>query len=360
MPSPVGTSGIVSYGASLPRYRIKSAEIARVWGEEAASIERGLGVFEKTVPAPDQDTTTLSVEAARQALERGPIDPATIGAVFVGSESHVYAVKPTATIVAAAIGATPDMTAADFEFACKAGTAAIQACQGLVASRMVTHAIAIGADTSQGAPGDALEYSASAGAAAFVLGRGDAGSPPVIATLRHTASYTSDTPDFWRREGQRYPTHGGRFTGEPAYFRHVTSASERLFRLADSKPASYDYCVFHQPNGKFPVRVAQKLGFEERQWKTGLLTPIIGNTYSGSSVIGLAAVLDEAKPGDRVFVCAYGSGAGADAFDIVVTDAIRKLQPRGPTVRQLVADKEYVDYATYAKFRRKIEKGASA
>ncbi|MHB8586803.1 MAG: hydroxymethylglutaryl-CoA synthase [Thermoplasmatota archaeon] len=353
--------GIVSYGASLPRYRIKSAEIARVWGEDPASIEKGLGVLEKTVPAPDQDTTTLSVDAARMALHRAGVDPGSIGAVFVGSESHVYAVKPTATIVAEALDASPYMTAADFEFACKAGTAAIQACLGLVASKMILHGIAIGADTSQGAPGDALEYSASAGAAAFILGRGEEGHPPVIAEIHHTESYTTDTPDFWRREGQRYPTHGGRFTGEPAYFRHVSAASERLFQTADSKPGSYDYCVFHQPNGKFPVRVAQKLGFEERQWKTGLLTPIIGNTYSGSSVIGLAAILDEAKPGDRIFVCAYGSGAGADAFDIVVTDAIRKLKRSfTPTVRDLVNDKEYVDYATYAKFRGKIEQGASS
>ncbi len=350
------TPGIVSYGAMIPRYRIRVEDIARVWGEDPDSIRKGLNVHEKTVPGPDQDTTTLSVEAARIALARGRVDPATIGAVYVGSESHVYAVKPTATIVAAAIDASPHMTAADFEFACKAGTAAIQTSMGLVGAGMVENALAIGADTSQGAPGDALEYSASAGAAAFVIGSRD-----VVATLGHTTSYTTDTPDFWRREGEKYPTHGGRFTGEPAYFRHVREASERLLRLAGSAPKDYAHCVFHQPNGKFPQRVAQKLGFEEPQWRVGLLTPAIGNTYSGSSMIGLAAILDEARPGDRVFVCAYGSGAGADAFDITVTDAIARLAREGtPTVRALVDDKVYVDYATYAKYRGKIVKGASA
>ena len=348
--------GIVSYGAFIPRYRIKTAEIARVWGEDPQGLPKSLNVHEKTVPSPDQDTATLSVEAARIALKRGNVDPTTIGAVYVGSESHPYAVKPTATILAEALEASPYMTAADFEFACKAGTAAMQTAMGVVMGGLAKNALAVGADTSQGAPGDALEYSASAGAAAFVIG-----NERVIATLNHTASFTTDTPDFWRREGQRYPTHGGRFTGEPAYFRHVQAATLRLFELAGTKPQDYQYAVFHQPNGKFPVRVSQKIGFEEPQYRTGLLTPIIGNTYSGSSVIGLAAVLDEAKPGDRIFVCAYGSGAGADAFDITVTPEILKLNREGtPTVKQLVEDKVYVDYATYAKFRGKITRGAPA
>jgi hydroxymethylglutaryl-CoA synthase len=353
MSSPVG---IVSYGAAIPRYRIKTEDIARVWGEDPESIKKGLAVFEKSVPAPDQDTTTLSVDAARQALERGRIDARTIGAIYVGSESHVYAVKPTATIVSEAIDCDPHMTAADFEFACKAGTAAMQAAMGLVRAGYIQNALAIGADTSQGAPGDALEYSASAGAAAFVIGR-----ERIVATLNATASYTTDTPDFWRREGQRYPTHGGRFTGEPAYFRHVREASERLMKDAGATAKDYRYAVVHQPNGKFPVRICEKLGFTSEQYKTGLLTPVIGNTYSGSSPIGLAAILDEASEGDRIFMCAYGSGAGADAFDITVTKEISRLHRAGtPTVQDLVADKEYLDYATYAKFRGKIVKGASA
>ena len=348
--------GIVSYGVSIPRYRIKSEEIARVWGEDPDSIKKGLGVFEKSVPAPDQDTTTLSVDASRQALERGRVDPRTLGAIYVGSESHVYAVKPTATVLSEALDCDPHMTAADFEFACKAGTAAMQAAMGLVKAGYIQNGLAVGADTSQGAPGDALEYSASAGAAAFVIGRSN-----LIATINATTSYTTDTPDFWRREGQKYPTHGGRFTGEPAYFRHVREASLALMRQVGSTPKDYRYAVVHQPNGKFPVRICEKLGFKSEQYKTGLLTPIIGNTYSGSSVIGLAAILDEAAPGDRIFMCAYGSGAGADAFDITVTDGITKLDRTGsPSVQQLIADKEYIDYATYAKVRGKIVKGSSA
>lgn len=185
--------------------------------------KKGLLVYEKAVPSLDEDTATIAVEAARNALKRAEIDPKDIGAVYVGSESHPYAVKPTATIVAEAIDATPDLTAADLEFACKAGTAGIQMCMGLVESGLIKYGLAIGADTAQGAPGDALEYTAAAGGAAYIIGKSN-----VIAEFNGTYSYTTDTPDFWRREGKPYPRHGGRFTGEPAYFRHVINAAKGL------------------------------------------------------------------------------------------------------------------------------------
>ncbi len=342
--------GIVSYGAYVPRFRIKPQEIAAVWGVDGESMKRGLGVNSKSVPGPDEDVITISVEAARTALSRCKIDAKDIGSIYVGSESHPYAVKPSATIVAEAIGATPDLTAADYEFACKAGTAAIQTCCGLVGSEMIKYGMAIGSDISQGAPGDALEYTASAGGAAYIIGRDN-----VIAKINRTCSYTTDTPDFWRREGEKYPSHGGRFTGEPAYFKHILSCAKNLLESVGANPSDYNYVVFHQPNGKFPVSAAKKLGFSKEQVKTGLLTPVIGNTYSGAVLIGLAAILDVAEPNDRIFMVAYGSGAGSDAFDITVTDAIESLdRDDAQSVSVMIQDHEFLNYATYAKYMGKI------
>jgi hydroxymethylglutaryl-CoA synthase len=348
-------AGIVSYGAYVPRYRITPAEIGRVWGIDGEGMGQGLNVLRKSVPAPDEDTITISTEALRTALIRGAIDPQQIGALYVGSESHPYAVKPTATVVSQAVGATPNLTAADFEFACKAGTAAIQTCLGMVGSQMIRYGVAIGTDTSQGAPGDALEYSASAGGAAFVIGREN-----VIARVHRTLSYTTDTPDFWRREGQRYPSHGGRFTGEPAYFRHVTECANRMFEAVASSPKDYQHVVFHQPNGKFPQRVGKQLGFSEAQMKYGLVTPYIGNTYSGAALIGLANVLDHAKPGERILMVGYGSGAGSDAFDIEATDAIASYdRSYGRLIQEYLDGGVEIPYAVYAKFRGKIHMGGS-
>ena len=345
--------GIVGYGAYVPRCRIRVEEIAKVWGADAESYKRGLMLQEKSVPAPDQDLITLSVEAARNALKRsGGIDPQDIGAIYIGAESHPYAVKPSGTVVAEAIGATPNIHCADFEFACKAGSEAMWVTMGLVRSGDVEYALAIGGDTSQGAPGDALEFSAAAGAAAFIMGKKNC-----VAEVEQTHSYMTDTPDFWRRDLQHYPQHAGRFTGEPAYFKHVMGCADAMFEKSGTKPEDFQYAVFHQPNGKFPDRVAKKLGFTRTQTEQGWLAPTLGNTYSGSSPMGLTAILDIAKPGDRVFMISYGSGSGSDGFIWRVTDRIKEVQSLARQTREQLEYKPiYLDYGTYAKFRGKILK----
>ncbi|RLI89593.1 MAG: hydroxymethylglutaryl-CoA synthase [Archaeoglobales archaeon] len=341
--------GIVSYGTYVPKYRIKAEEIARIWGENGEVISKGLGIQQKSVPYLDEDTATIAVEAAREAVYRARIDGSEIGAVYVGSESHPYVVKPTATIVGEAIGAGNEYFAADLEFACKAGTAGMQICLAMVKAGMINYGLAIGADTSQGAPGDPLEYSASAGGAAYIIGEKN-----VIAEIEATCSFTSDTPDFWRREGQPYPSHGGRFTGLPAYFRHITSAAKLIMEKTGLQPSDFKYAVFHQPNGKFPMRAAKMLGFNSEQVKQGLVVSYIGNTYSGSSLLGLAAVLDVAKPEDRILLVSFGSGAGSDAFVIRATDAIESFE-RKPEVWEKIKSGVCVDYGLYLKFRRKIK-----
>jgi hydroxymethylglutaryl-CoA synthase len=123
------------------------------------------------------------------------------------------------------------------------------------------------------------------------------------------------------------------------------------------KPEDLTYVIFHQPNGKFPVNAAKKLGFKEPQYRYGLLSPTLGNTYSGSSPMGLAATLDEAKAGDLIMLISYGSGSGSDAFIFRATEKLLEVRDKAPRVRkQLDEYKTYIEYGTYAKFRRKILK----
>jgi len=334
-------SGILGYGAYIPKYIVEGEEIARVWGNSKSPIKS------KRVPGLDEDTLTMAYEASNIAISSSGVNPENIQSILLGSESKTYAVKPTGTILSEILGIAPTTMAADYEFACKAGTEALQVTLGLVSSGMVEMGLAIGCDCAQGRPGDELEYTVGAGGAAFILSRK---SKDTIAYFESSYSYVTDTPDFWRRQGEKFPSHLSRFTGYPSYFYHTSNSVKGLFKETGYKSSDFDHVVFHQPNEVFPRRIAKILGFTNEQIETGLLTPLIGNAYAGSSLLGLAAVLDVAKPGEKILLCSYGSGAGSDSFIIIVQDKITEKRSKIP-ILSLIKKSIKIDYALYARHR---------
>jgi hydroxymethylglutaryl-CoA synthase len=127
-----------------------------------------------------------------------------------------------------------------------------------------------------------------------------------------------------------------------------------MMEASGTTAKDYKYAVFHQPNTKFPQRVAGQLGFSMEQIGPGLLVPVIGNTYAGAAVIGLTATLDIAQPGDRILMVSFGSGAGSDAFDIIVTDQITDRAGRAIKTQDYIQRRTEIDYATYVRFRGKL------
>lgn len=352
--------GILSYGTYLPTTVVTASEIGGAHGGDGVQGKL-LGVKQKTVAAIDEDTITMATQAGYRALEswRGGKSEqefaqkrSAIGALFIGSESHPYAVKPSGTVVKGALGLPDDIALADLQFACKAGTQALQIGLSYVQAGMTSAALAIGADTAQSRPGDVLEFTAAAGAAAYLIGRESekksAAEQRVIARCVETSSLATDTPDFWRRPGQPYPEHAGRFSGEPGYFAHITRAAQAIMNKLQLQPNDFSWCVFHTPNGKFPQAVAQRLGFTAEQLAPSLIVHEIGNTYAAASLLALAAVLDQAQPGQKILAVSYGSGAGADAFVFEITPALltfRKTQRR--TVHSSLEHVHPISYQSY-------------
>jgi len=340
--------GIVGYALYTSRFRIR---------------ERGM---ERAVPYLDEDSITAAVEAGKLALIQAALSGEKIGKVMVGTESNPYAVKPIASKVAQVLNLGENLAdgvrgidAVDTEFACKAATSMFKDAAAL-AKYMDEQGkdyfgMVIGTDNSQAAPrwepGGELDYFVGYGAAAFIIGNRD-----VIAELEGWYSVTSDTPDFWRRDGQKYPLHGGRFTGEPAYFKHILKAARRLMDKMKLKPKDIDYFVPHQPNAKFPLRVARRLGFKDEQCLPALKVLNFGNLYSGSSPAGLVAVLDIAKPYEKILLTSFGSGAGSDAYLFTVTPRIVEKRRRTEKFNvKWQTNNPHLIYVSYEEYRRMKE-----
>jgi len=333
--------GIVGYGVYTSRFRIRE------------------GGIERSVPFTDEDAITAAVEAGKLALIHSGVDSSLVGKVYVGSESNPYAVKPIASKVAQVLKLGEEdedvqgVDAVDTEFACKAATSMFKDAASLVSyPRMgFPYAMVIGADNSQAAPRDSpggeLDFFVGYGGCAYIFGKND-----VIAELEGWYSCTSDTPDFWRRDGEPYPMHGGRFTGDPAYFKHIRKAAKKLMDRLGLKPSDINYFVAHQPNVQFPIRIARELGFKEEQYIPSIQVAKFGNTYSGSSPVGLAAVLDIAKPNERILIVSYGSGAGSDAYSFITTNQILEKRQRQKLTVKYQAENPFLEYVDYNTYRR--------
>jgi len=285
--------GIVGFGAYIPANRLPVKEVAEFWGKEPKNIEKSLGVIEKAIPDEDEDAVTMGVEAGLAALKMGKVPPEKLEAIYVGSESHPYAVNPSATIIGEALGVGRNYLAADLEFACKAATAGMENLAGLLEAGLI-----------------------------------NCGIP--------------------------YPSHQGRFSGKPAYFVHVTSAAKKLLEKNKMKPADFSYCVFHMPNGKFPLEAALTLGFEKKQLEPGLIVGQIGNPYSASSLLGLCSVLEVAKPNDLIFLTSYGSGAGADSFILKTTKLLNTARKRVSGIKEYLNNRREISYSKYLRLTNKI------
>jgi hydroxymethylglutaryl-CoA synthase len=333
--------GIVGYGAYTSKFRIKE------------------GGIERAVPYLDEDSVTAAVEAGKSALIHSGVNSSLIGKVYVGSESNPYAVKPIASKVAQVLelgekdGDVQSVDAIDTEFACKAGTSMYKDACSLVSYPRsgIKFAMVIGADNSQaaprGCPGGELDQFVGFGGAAFIFGKSD-----VIAEVEGWYSCTSDTPDFWRRDGEPFPMHSGRFTGDPAYFKHIRKAASKLMERLNLKASDLDYFVPHQPNPVFPVRVAKELGFSDEQFSPALQICKFGNTYSGCTPVGLAAVLDVAKSDQRILVASYGSGAGSDAYLLRTTSQLVDKRKRQKATVKFQAENPFIEYLDYTTYRR--------
>src|SRR6059036_1132903 len=366
-----GKVGIVGYGVYIPRERIETAKIVRERerkrGQELEKVlekvRNGLLLREKSLAGHTEDTITIATEAAENAVCMAGISPDEIGIVTGGSESKPYAVGTIARHVASFVGVGENVFIADLEGACNSGMQGVDFTDSEIRCGRVKYGLAIGSDVAQAKRGDPLEYSAGAGAGAFVMAK-----TGLIATIEDVAPYSSLFMDFWRREGASVPKHFGRTTVE-AYKAHIIGAIANLFaKHRDLSLSEFDAITFHQPSGYLPMKTCAALTEDkipyvedesisermrlteqdiEKKVKPWLKVLDTGNTYAASTLISLASVFDNSKPGDQVLAVSYGSGAYSNATWFEVQDGIEEKRGLTPTVEDYIKRKTTIRIETY-------------
>jgi 2-acetylphloroglucinol acetyltransferase len=329
-------------------------QVLNVWkNSDYGILKYRLRSAERTVLLFNEDTNTLATESSRNALRYSGLAGKDIEALYLGTGTNPWASNPSSTLIAESIGTSPEVICSDVQFSGKSGTSAIQICSALTESNSIKYGMAIGSDTLNRhvQPGELYEYIASAGSASFVVGKEN-----VIARIRGVQSYMSSLCDWFRIEGERYIKTGSSDIPDAIQIglvEHTIPAVQKLNSKLGLKPEDYTYAVFQQPYGYVPFAVGGALNFKEAQIAPGVLSEQIGDCGAASALLGLANVLDIAKSGDRILLASYGFGAGSDAFSLEVTSEIEPKRGRAPLVKDLIAKKEMVDYATAMKYEMK-------
>mgnify|MGYP001825465532 CR=1 FL=1 len=347
-------TGIQAYGVKLPKHRIEASEIWAVWKNLAPSFFDLLSIGERGVLGPEEDSITLAAAAAKQAFDRGDISPSEIDAVFLGSGTSPYATKAAANILKDALGVPKDALAVDLQCADKSGSTGIWMAAGMIEAGMINRALVIGVDTinRHTQPGMVVEYVASAGALAFVLGKDN-----LIANLEHWVTHSHDQNDYFRIEGERFIQSGSGFIGWVANWGlldHVVPAGKALFEKSGLTPDDFSKFAVPQKTGIQPLMTMGQLDLDMMHVLPFVLTAQIGDCGAAGTLLSLAHILDWADAGERIGVLDFGSGAGCDAWSLVTTPLLEEKRPEDDKVIALLDDKIMVDYATMLKYEGKM------
>lgn len=330
-------TGIVSYGAYIPSYRLKRDEMARAWGRGASGGERSVANF-------DEDSVTMALEAVADCLR--DIERHSVEGLYFASTTPPYREKQSASLVSLAADLRRQIFTADFTDSLRSGTMALRAAIDAVNAGSAKRVMVAAADCRLGQPQSAYEQDFGDGAAALLIGDED-----VICEVEGSYSHSDDILDAWRTETDTFTkTWEDRFILTEGYTKNIQEAISGIMHKYSLKPQDISKAVFYAPDARRHSEMAKTMGLDPKAQVQDPIFKSLGNTGSAFAMMMLVAALEEAEPGDRILLANYGDGA--DAFILRVTQEITKLGNRRGMKVHLASRLELANYEKYVRFRK--------
>ncbi len=318
-------AGIVRYGSYVPYFRLTRAAI-------------GGGKGERAVASYDEDSVSLAVEAARDALRGGE----EIDFLLFATTSPPYAEKLNAATVQAALDLPESIGSAELGSSSRMGTAALLLALDLAEAGR--RALVCAGDVIIGGPGGTRESQGGDGAAAFLTGS----DREAVARVIGRASTTMEILDVWRLPEDRFARQWEeRFTADtmsPA----IIATAQRALKAGGIEPSTLRSVVLDGTNARSLAALPRALGVGPERLADPLAASV-GRAGAAHSGLLLARALDESKPGDRILVVCEADGA--DALVLEVTDKIKDMPPVRKVDRWISSKRNDLPYNTYLKWR---------
>jgi hydroxymethylglutaryl-CoA synthase len=304
-------TGIVSYAAYLPLYRLDRAEIGRAWGKS--------GKGEKAVGAFDEDALTMAVAAAQQCLSGKSIG--AVDGVFFASTTAPYNEKQSAATVAAVLGMGANIYTADFGGSLRCGTNAVRAALDAVNSGSLKQVLVIAADCRLALPNGGSEMAFGDGAGAVLVGK-----EGVVASIDSFDSMSDEIIDVFRSDRDRYvKTWEIRFVRDDGHGRVVPQAIKAAMEKTGQSVADFSKIVMYSPDARQVTAVAKGMKLDPAKVQDTFFNQF-GDTGSAQVLISLAAALEGASAGDKILAVSYGNGS--DVMTLTATADIAAGKPK--------------------------------
>ncbi|MCX5992298.1 MAG: OB-fold domain-containing protein [Chloroflexi bacterium] len=333
--------GITSYGAYIPWNRMKREDCVKAWGGFAMPGERAVAYY-------DEDSVSMAVEAGMDCLTG--VDPKKVDGLFFATTTSPYKEKQCSALMAVPLDLRADIRTADVTTSLRAGTTAMALAFDTIRAGSANSVLVIAADMRVGAPAGMGEQQMGDGSAALLLG-----DQNVIAEILGVYSISDELAGTWRSEDDKFVRSGeDRFVMDEGYSKYVPVAIAGVLKKCGLTPKDITKVTLDPPGDprRHGKAIAQA-GFEASQIQDPFgLVLNVGVTGCAMAPMMLIAALEDAKPGDKIIVA--GSGNGADAMVLQVTDAIKKMGERRGIKKNLASKRVMPNYNDYLRWRELV------
>lgn len=337
-------TGIVSFGAYIPYYRLPRSVLNKAWGRPGGSGEKAIANY-------DEDPVSMSVAAGLDCLKG--IDPKTIDVLYLATTSAPYKERQNATIAATALDVRREAQTADFANCLRAGTIAMLSALDAINAGSARNVIVTASDVRLGGAAGENEQNFGDGAAAFVLGKNG-----VVADVEATYTISEDFADRWRAHDDVFVRNWeDRWGLDEGYMKFPVEAFSGVLKKAKLTAKDVTKVCFYGPDGRRHADLGKRLGLQPEQVQDSLLDSV-GNTGAAHSLMVLVGALEGAKAGDRIILISYGSGCDAILFK--VTEEINKVKDRRGIKRHLQMKRPLDNYEKYLRWRGLVPLEAQA
>lgn len=331
---------IVAWGTYVPTHRLDRRAIGAALGSPAGGGTRSVASY-------DEDTTSMGVEAARNALANLPPELMPRRVLFA-TANPAYLDKTNATAIHAALGLASSVGAYDVGGAVRSGVGAM-----LLAGEAAEPALVVCSDLRTGLPGGTDEREGGDGAVAFVVARDAVAGDAAQVRLLGAGASSLEFLDRWRLPGERASHVWEERFGEHAYVPLVQAAFADALKAAGLGPDALDHVIVTGVHARAARVAARAIGVPSGAIVDDLAATI-GNTGTAHPWLLLAGVLERATPRQRVAVVSIADGCDVTIGE--VTETHGAVAPRRTLAQQMAASRPLASYETFLTWRGFLER----